>query len=83
MQGVPGSEPNRTEVNGLTRKQRDVIPHLIGSRSIEEGCRNGKISKTTLYKWMKTENFQMELDGKRKEVISDSLERLKASVVKG
>jgi len=74
------STPKQTEANGLTRKQREAIPHLIGARSLEEGCRRAKLAKTTLFKWLKEEAFREALERTREEVISEALGRLKASI---
>ena len=37
----------------LTRKQREAIPYLVGARSLEQGCKEAKLGKTTLYAWLK------------------------------
>ena len=71
---------NQTESNGLTTKQREAIPHLICSRSMEEGCRKAKIAKATLYEWLKDGNFKGELERQREGIINEALERLKTSI---
>ena len=79
-------KPNETELNGsekLTRKQRVAIPHLIACRSIEQGCRKAKLSKVTLYRWMKDQTFNDALGAARNKVIEEALERLKVSITKG
>jgi tetrahydromethanopterin S-methyltransferase subunit G len=75
-------KPEQTEKNILTRKQREAIPHLIGARSLEEGRINAKVSKTTLYEWLKDETFNAELERQRETVISEALNRLKAAIGK-
>lgn len=81
-------EPKETESNdlpqgkSLSRKQKEAIPSLIGARSLEAGCRKAKISKGTLFRWMKEENFKSALEAARQAVIQESLERLKAGVSK-
>jgi hypothetical protein len=72
----------RTELNHLTRKQRECIPHLIGAKSLEEGRLKAKVSKATLFKWLKEDTFKAELDRQREIVISEALDRLKASLSK-
>jgi len=64
----------------LTRKQREAIPFLIGARSLEEGREKAKLSKSTLYKWLKDEAFKTELNRQREAVISEALDRLKAAI---
>ena len=71
-----------TEMNLLNRKQRECIPHLIGARSLEEGRLKAKVSKATLFKWLKEDVFKAELDRQRNIVTSEALDRLKASLSK-
>jgi hypothetical protein len=73
-------EPERTESNCLTRKQREAIPFLVGARSLEGGRAKAKLSKSTLYKWLKDEAFKAELKRQREAVISEALDRLKAAI---
>jgi len=76
------NRPERTETNSLTRKQREAIPHLIGARSLEAGRKKAKLSKSTLYKWLQDETFKADLDRQREAIISEALDRLKASIGK-
>src|SRR5208337_689479 len=76
------NRPERTETNSLTRKQREAIPHLIGARSLEAGRKKAKPSKSTLYKWLQDETFKADLDRQREAIISEALDRLKASIGK-
>src|SRR5215475_9573429 len=64
----------------LTAKQARVIPYLLGAPSIEEGCRRAKISKVTVYEWLKQEIFRQELKRQRDELIKGALDSLKANV---
>ena len=86
MRQEAGTEPKNTEQHvfeqGLTRKQVEAIPHLVGARSFEEGCRKARIGKTTLYQWLKDDAFKSELERHREEVIREALERLKTSVTR-
>lgn len=61
----------------LTARQLSVIPHLIATPSIEEACRRAKISKPTVYTWLKQEAFQAELSHQRRQAYGDALEALK------
>ena len=80
------NEPKSTKPNGfekgLTRKQVEAIPHLVGARSLEEGCKKARVAKSTLYQWLKDETFKNELERQRDEVIREALERLKASITR-
>lgn len=69
-------------ISGLTHRQIQAIPHLLGAGSLEEGRRKARICKSTLYQWLKDETFRAELNRKRGEVIKDAIERLKTSVTR-
>lgn len=66
----------------LTSRQVRAIPYLVAAPSIEAGCREAKISKATLYSWLREEAFKLELKRQRDEVIRGALENLKASTAK-
>jgi hypothetical protein len=66
----------------LTTKQARVIPYLLAAPSIEEGCRRAKVSKVTVYGWLKQENFRQELKCQRDELVRGALDSLKANVTK-
>ena len=66
----------------LTDKQLRVIPFLLEAPSIEEGCKRAKVSKATVYGWLKEEAFREELGRQREEVVRGALETLKANVGK-
>ena len=65
-----------------TERQLAVIPHLLASPSIEEGCRRAKVAKATVYGWLKEEAFKEELGRQREEVVKGALETLKANTAK-
>ena len=73
------SENTKTQ---LTNRQLLAIPHLIGSPTLEEGRKRAKVSKATLYKWLKDPRFKEELRRRRNEVARDALDRLKGLVGK-
>jgi hypothetical protein len=66
----------------LTAKQERVIPYLLGAPSLEEGCKRAKVSKVTVYEWLKQEAFRQELRRQRDELIERALDSLKANVSK-
>ena len=68
--------------DALTDRQRSVIPHLLASPSIEEGCKQAKVGKATVYEWLKNETFKDELRRHREEIVKGALETLKANVTK-
>src|SRR5262249_35201092 len=74
-----------TKVNDpktLTTRQVQVIPYLLGAPSLEEGCKRARVSKVTVYEWLKQETFRQELKRQRDELIDRALDSLKANVSK-
>ena len=70
------------DLKALTSKQARVIPYLLGAPSLEEGCKRARVSKVTVYAWLKQENFREELKHQRNELIRGALDCLKANVSK-
>jgi hypothetical protein len=66
----------------LTARQTRVIPYLLDASSIEEGCKRARVSKVTVYAWLKQENFRQQLKRQRDELIERALDNLKANVSK-
>lgn len=66
----------------LTSRQLLAINQIIASPTLEEACIKAKISKGTLYAWLKGEAFKSELKRQRDEVIRDALDRLKCGISK-
>ena len=64
----------------LTARQLRVIPFLLESPSIEEGCKRARVAKATFYGWLKEEAFREALQRQREEIIRGGLETLKANV---
>ncbi len=61
----------------LTNRQLLVIQHILASTTLEEARRRARISKGTLYAWLKDVTFLAELKRQRDEIIKDSNNRLK------
>lgn len=70
------------EERKLTNRQLLAISHLIVSSSLEEASQRAKVSRNTLYKWLKNEDFKAELKRQRDEVIREALDRLKMAITK-
>ena len=43
----------------------------------------GKVSKVTVYEWLKQENFRQDLKRQRDELIERALNSLKANIARG
>ena len=63
----------------LTEKQLKAIPLILGGRTIEEGCKRAKVSKTSFYEWLKNPQFKDEFIRQRNEIVTFALDELKAS----
>ena len=59
-----------------------MISYLLDTPSIEEACKRAKVSKVTVYAWLKQENFRQELKRQRDELIRGALDSLKANITK-
>lgn len=55
---------------------------MLDAPSIEEGCKRAKVSKVTVYDWLKQESFREELRRQRDELIERALDSLKANVTR-
>ena len=66
----------------LSDKQLRAIPFLLAAASIEEGCKQAKVGKATVYEWLKNETFRDELRRHREDIVTGALETLKANVSK-
>ncbi len=64
----------------LTSRQVLAINQIITSPTIEEARRRARISKGTLYAWLKDETFKLELKRQRDEIVGESLNRLKCAM---
>ena len=70
------------ETKNLSNRQLLAIGQIISSSTLEEARRKAKISKGTLYAWLKNETFKAELKRQRDEVIKEGLDRLKCAMTK-
>lgn len=73
---------DKKESSYLTERQKKAIPHLIISATNEEGRKRARISRNTLYTWLKDPIFRNELQRQRNIVVDEALEILKANVTK-
>lgn len=66
----------------LTNRQLLAINQIIASSTLEEARKKARISKGTLYTWLKDEAFKAELKRERVEVVNEALSRLKKAITK-
>jgi hypothetical protein len=69
---------DKTERNlTLSRKQLKSIPVIISAKTITEGVKQARISKTLFYEWMKTDTFRNEFISRQNDLIETALKELK------
>lgn len=61
----------------LTKRQLQVLPHLLSCSSYEEAARQAHVSVKQIYCWLKTSAFKAELDKRRNEIIEEAVNKLK------
>jgi hypothetical protein len=66
----------------LTARQTRVIPYLLAAPSLEDGCKRARVSKVTVYAWLKQENFRQKLKHQQDEIIERALDILKVNISK-
>lgn len=70
---------NRNEQSGhnLTDRQRRVIPIILSCKTIVTGCRKARLSRTTLYEWLKQPEFKKAFEVESRETVEEALRALK------
>ena len=66
----------------LTNRQLLTITHILASPTLEEARKKARVSKGTLYAWLKDEKFKTELNRQRDEIAKEALNRLKCALTK-
>lgn len=66
----------------LTARQAKFLPVLVASPTYTAACKAGRVSRDTLYEWLKDPTFKAELDRQRAELVAQGLALLSQSVVK-
>ena len=66
----------------LTARQVRFLPVLLANVNYTEACKAGRVSRDTLYEWLRQPEFKAELDRQRAELAAQGLALLSQSVVK-
>jgi hypothetical protein len=66
----------------LTVRQTKFLPVLLGSPTYTEACKAGRVSRNTLYEWLRDPAFKGELQRQRDELVSEGFALLSQSVGK-
>jgi len=78
MQKIANSE-NISKV--LKERQIRALPIILGAKSLEEGCRQAKITSTTFRSWLNEyPEFKQAVDDGRRQVAGEAMQRLKSSM---
>jgi len=67
---------NKTEQN-LTDKQIASIPTILSAKTLTQGIKRARISRTTFYEWLKIDFYRDELYRQRKIIVDSALLELK------
>jgi hypothetical protein len=63
----------------LTKRQVQAIPAILAAKSITDGCREARVSRTQFYTWLEQPDFRAEYERQRSALIDVALDALKAS----
>jgi phage terminase small subunit len=66
----------------LTARQVKFLPVLLASPTYTQACQAGRVSRDTLYEWLKDPAFSAELQKQRDELVAQGFALLSQSVVK-
>jgi len=66
----------------LTARQARFLPILLASPTYTVACQAGRVSRDTLYEWLKDPAFKAELGRRRDELVAQGFALLAQSVCK-
>ncbi len=66
----------------LTARQVRFLPVLLAKPNYTEACKAGRVSRDTLYEWLKDPTFKAELERQRTELVAQGFALLSQSVAK-
>jgi hypothetical protein len=81
---MPSNRTKKTKRDdtGLSERQKAALPHLVGCRTYEEGCKRAGIGKQTLYTWLQGRRFREEIEDLREAIVDEAVGILKANITK-
>ena len=68
--------------NTLTQNQQKAMRAMLEANSIEKAAKKVKVSRGTIYNWLKQEAFKNRLEDGRKEIYTEGLNALKVATRK-
>jgi ACT domain-containing protein len=63
----------------LSERQQKAIAVVLAARSIAEGVKKAKVSRTQFYEWLRDSAFKEEFERQRQELIDLALHELRVS----
>jgi len=66
----------------LTARQTKFLPVLLASPTYTDACQKGRVSRQTLYEWLRQPAFKAELERQRDELVAQGFALLSQSVSK-
>jgi hypothetical protein len=66
----------------LTARQVKFLPVLLASPTYTQACQVGRVSRDTLYEWLRQPQFRAELEKQRDELVAQGFALLSQSVTK-
>ena len=57
----------------LSTKQKQLIPLIIKYGNIDKACKAVNVDRTTYYKWLKNEEFSIELKSQQESLYNSSI----------
>jgi hypothetical protein len=66
----------------LTARQAKFLPVLLASPTYTGACKAGRVSRDTLYEWLRDPAFKTELDRRKEELVAQGFALLSQSVSK-
>ncbi len=76
-ENAKSGKSEKNEPFSLSAKQERAIVAVLQSRSVEEACRNARVSKTLYYRWLREEpGFGAALKSRRDAAGKEALARL-------
>jgi hypothetical protein len=66
----------------LTARQLKFLPVLLASPTYTQACQGGRVSRDTLYEWLRQPQFRAEIERQRGELVAQGFALLSQSVTK-
>ncbi len=74
------TQPNKTEKNLISKKQRLFIPFLLRSKNIITACELAGIDRSTWWRWNQDPAFKAALADERNRLIDDAMDTLRLNL---